>query len=204
MTTCRDVIIQAVEAFEGLAPGDDLTVDEINRATTFVGQQIRRISEGRGPLRNVDVTADYTPGEDERARVQSGYTVSITLPNSIVIATGEGTSASADDDEATYRAPRDGSRIEIVGLSSTALYLYRADTNTWVNIVGLTADSDFPLSANYAADFAAWLSVRLCTIWPARASLIPTPEMRHREAMANLRLFTRPGVTRTVTQAEYF
>lgn len=203
MTTCRDVIIQAVEAFEGLAPGDDLAVDELNRAVSILGQQLRRIHEGRGPLTNVDVTEDYTPGENERVRVQSGYSVSVTLPNSITVATGEGTSASADDDEATYRAPRDGARIEIVG-TSRGLYFYRSDTNAWVSVESLTADSDFPLNGNYAADFAAWLAVRLCTIWPARVSLTPTPEMRHREAMANLRLFTQPGVVRSVTQAEYF
>ena len=36
----------------------------------------------------MDVTADYTVGEDERVRVQDGYEVDITYPNTVPAYTG--------------------------------------------------------------------------------------------------------------------
>lgn len=203
MSTNREVIIDALRLFQGLAPGDDLNVDEIDAGLTAITNVIRDIHASRGPLKNVDVTADYTAGENERVRVQTGYTVSVTCPNSIIVATGEGTSASADEDEATYRAPYDGTRIEIVGTSQD-LRFYRADTNEWVSCGSLSIDGSMPLSAEYRPHIATMVAMALIDTWPAAGSIQPTPHIYRREGMARLRLMHQPGRVRTVLQAEYF
>lgn len=215
MATCRDVLREAVEAFEGIAAGDDLTVDEIAKGLVSIQREVRRIHQGRGPLTDVDVTAAYTAGENERVRVQDGYTVLVTLPNLIATDLGNrndygfastlppsGSSAVGGSDT-SWRAPRDGTRIEIVG-TTQELWFYRSDLNEWVDANALTIDSDMPLNADYLMDFAAIISVRLCKTWPARVSLVPTAQMLREAGQANARLLIQPGRVRAALAAEFF
>lgn len=217
MATCRDLISEAVTAFGGIAPGDGLTVDEINVGLTAIQREIRRVHEMRGPLTGVDVTANYTAGPNERVRVQSGYTISLTLPNSVDITasasrqndynfalsydTPAGSALSADG--LVRRAPRDGDRIEIVG-TTHGLYFYRSDTNEWVECGSLTIDGSMPLNESYLSDFAAIIAVRLCKSWPSVTQIIPSAQMLREEGRANLRLSYRHGVERDQVQAQYF
>lgn len=217
MATCRDLIIEAAERFKGLSPGDGLVVDEVAAGLRVIQQATQRYFGGMPPLLDVDVTADYTPGENERVRVQEGYTVSITLPNSIETSgarssdygfapttPARGSTSTADGQ--ARRAPRDGSRIEIVHLSSgsaPALYTFRADIDTWVDCANLTIDGSMPLNAAYLQDFAALMAIDLCGRWPTR-DITPTAQMKVDEAMARGRLFLRPSVKRDPVRAEYF
>ena len=54
-----------------------------------------------GPWTDVDVTADCTVGEDERVRVQDGYEVDITYPNTVPAYTGAKEYFDADSWTAT-------------------------------------------------------------------------------------------------------
>lgn len=218
MTTCRQLIRESLRRFNALAPGDDLHVDEIEVGLAAIQNLVLRLSGGREPLTDIDVTADYTPGENERVRVQSGYTVSITLPNAIStssVAVNDygfrsssppiGSTASANG--TTFRAPRDGARIEIVYLSSgtaPVLYVFRADIDTWVNVAALTIDADMPLNSMYLQEAAAVLAVQLCGQWPGAGIINPTAQMLRDEAMARGRLFGRPSVRRDAVRADYY
>lgn len=216
MATVRDLIKEAVLAFGGIAPGDDLTVEELNVGLTAVQREIRRYHEALGPLTDVDVIADYTAGEDERVRVQNGYTVSVSLPNSIETG-GRGTlydygfAATTDSplgstgraDGISYRAPRDGARVEIVG-TTHGLYFYRSDTNAWIECSAVTIDQAMPFNENYLTDFAALIAVRMCKSWPSKVQITPSPQMLREEGQAKLRLYYRHGVVRDRNVGEYF
>lgn len=214
MATCRDLISEAVLAFEGLGFGDDLTAAEVAYGLTVIQREIRRLHEARGPLTDVDVTGDYTAGENERVRVQDGSTVSVTLPNSIYtsasgandygFATTTPPRGSTDNaNGTTLRAPRDGARVEIVG-TSQGLYFYRSDTNEWVECGSLTIDGSMPLNASYLSDFAAMLAVRMAPRWPGKSQIIPSAALMREEGAARLRLYYRHGVTRDAASVEFF
>ena len=214
MATCRDLIKEAVLAFEGIGFGDDLLAGEVAYGLTMIQREIRRLHEGRGPLLDVDVTADYTAGENERVGVQDGYSPEITLPNSIM-ADPDGVSdygfasstpprgSTEAGNGTTLRAPRDGARVEIVP-TTTALYFYRSDTNAWVECGALTIDGPMPLNESYLTDFAALLAVRMAPRWPGRASIIPPASLQREAAEARLRLSYRHGVTRAPAVGDYF
>lgn len=214
MATCRDVTTEALRALGALAPGDSAEADESDAAMDALSVLIHEWHESRGPMIDVDISADYTPGENQRVRVQNGVTVSITLPNSVnftrtgvlydygfwpsTIIPVVGSIAVADG--VTLRAPRDGARIEIVGLTQ-ALYFYRADLNLWVSVLDLTLDSDFPLNERYRGHFGALVAQRLIDSWPALYE--PTPNLSRRIARANHIMLTRPGVVRDPVVADY-
>lgn len=217
MTTVRAAGEEALRTFKALAPGDSMTVDECTAVVEAVQNLILDLHEARGPMRDVDIIDDYTPGENERVRVQSGYTVTVTLPNSVpivgtsaydygftstVLSTG-GSSDSADG--VTWRQPRDGARIEIVGLAGgnvPGVYFFRADTDDWVLATGLSIDSTLPLNARYTSAFGALIAQRLIETWPGVFE--PTSSLLRRVARANTTLMLRPGVARDPVVAEYF
>lgn len=218
MATCRELIKRAVQSF-GAGFGDDLILREVQIGLEAVQDEMRALHEARGPLYTVDVTDDYTAGENERVRVQNGYTVDVSLPNSIralrrsdygeISQSDQPTGSSAVADGVIYRAPRDGSRVEIVG-TTQGLYFYRSDTNEWVNCNALTIDGSMPLNAAYLADFAAILAHRLCPIWPStdgKGAMVlrePTPSLMRAFHRAKHRLYGRPGVERDAVAGSYF
>lgn len=218
MTTCRELLTDVLETFQGLAPGDSLHVDEIASGMKSIQWLVLQLHEGRGPMVDVDVAADYIAGANQRLRVQDGDTVTITLPNSVPLCVywrlydfdfsgavhypQQGSLASADG--SCYRQPRDGERIEIVGLNAQALYFYRSDINTWVQVNALGIDDPMPLNGVYLHDAAAILANRLCGRWPSREIQTPTAQMLRDEARARGRLFGRPGVARDPVVAQYF
>jgi hypothetical protein len=165
----------------------------------------------------VDVTGDYCPSENQRARVQAGDTITVTLPNAIPYYNGfdpydygfnpvtaeydwapQGTTAQADGIE--YRQPRDGARIEIVG-TTEALYLYRADLNEWMPAYGLTLSTEIPLNARYAGPLGALLADRLMEPLSVNE---PSPGLAKRVARANAALLIQAGTMRSPVRAQYF
>jgi hypothetical protein len=187
--TCRDIIRDALRELDVLAPGDELTVDDAEVAIDRLQTTVLAIAEARGPWRTLDVTSDYTPGEDERVRVQAGVTIALTLPNTV------------SDGQGGTRAPVDGARISVVG-QQRALWLYRADLNSWVQADALAIDGPAPLSSVHHGGLAAILAVALANAWPGRPA--PTGLTLRRAAQANLALMTAPGVARAVQTAEHF
>lgn len=214
MTTLREVVAEALYALKALAPGDGMTVDEINGGLDAVQSVILELHEARGPLRDVDVTNDYTAGENERVRVQAGYSVSVTLPNAISVFNGRpctdyGFKAVTDApagstgiaDGLTWRQPRDGTRIEVVG-TTQGLYFYRADQNAWVQADQRAIDDLMPLNSRYKGALGALVARRLIDTWPGLFE--PTPSLAARIARANSQLLLRSGVARSAAVGEYF
>jgi len=217
MPTCRVVILDALRAIKAIGAGEDASVDELNTGLEALANLFTEIHNARGPLIDVDVTADYCPSENQRVRVQAGDTVSVTLPNAIPLHDGfdpydygfdpataqwnwapQGTTASADGVQ--YRQPRDGARIEIVG-TTQALYFYRADINTWMSAYALTLDTEVPLNARYAGALGAVLADRLTESLSVNE---PTPGLAKRIARGWSALMLQTGRRAPTTRAEYF
>lgn len=217
MATCRTIIADALGSMKALAPGDDPTVDELIIGLSDFQQLLLEWHEALGPMTNVDVSANYTAGANQRLRIQDGVTVTITLPNAIPLFVTaspydygfvpssanpqQGIIGSADG--FIYRQPRDGERVEIVGAGpGQALYFYVADLNNWASVYGLTLDTVAPVNSRYAGHWAARLAERLIQRWPGIDA--PPPSLARRIAMANLALLTRQGAARDPAAAEYF
>lgn len=228
MSTVRVAIKEAMRLLKAIAPGDDPTVDELEVGLDAAQQLVLEIHEARGPLFNVDVppplcsssdppsSGSICPGENQRLRIQAGFTATVDLPNSVSIfgaydpfdygfqpsARWEpqvGSLGAADD--VYFRAPRDGARIEIVG-TTQGLYFYRDDTNAWVLASGLTLDAELPFSAGLQGAFAAVLGERLFDVLANLPQ--PTKAQLARISHAREAIFLRPGVNRSPVRAQYF
>ncbi len=157
----------------------------------------------------------WIPSENQRIRIQAGATVTITLPNAIPLANTPdpydygfiagsvapptGTTGAADG--VAYRQPRDGARIEIVGMTQ-ALYFYRADINSWVAATGLTLDAEAPINNRYTSALAALVAERLMETLPGVDE--PTPGLAKRIARGRSALMLQTGTTRGRVAADYF
>lgn len=215
MTTLRDVITDALRAIKVLAPGDGPSVDELTAGLDVAQNVLLELHEARGPLLDVDVIADYTAGENERVRIADGDTVTVSLPNAIQTFDGRPDSdygfAAASDmppqgstgtpDGSSTRAPRDGTRVEIVG-TTQAIYFFRADINQWIQADQRALDDTLPLSGRYRGHFTALVARQMIDAWPDMAQ--PSPSLAARIGRANSALLVRPGVSRDPVRAEYF
>ncbi len=217
MPLCRAVISDALRALKAIAPGEDPDIDMLNTGLEALQNLILEWHNAKGPLIDVDVTGNYTPGESQRVRVQAGDTITVTLPNAIALYDGfdpydygfdpgqvsqsyipQGTTASADG--VSYRQPRDGARIEIVG-TTEALYIYRADLNEWMPAYGLTLSTEIPLNGRYAGALGALLADRLMEPLSVNE---PSPGLAKRVARANAALLIQTGTQRDPVRAQYF
>jgi len=186
--TCRAIIVDALRELDVLASDGALTIDDVEVALYRLQTMVAAIAEARGPWKHVDITSDYEAGEDERVHVREDFIVSVTLPNFV------------SDGAGGMRAPKDGARVSVVGLSA-GLWLYRADINSWVRADLLTIDGPAPLNGAFHAGLSAMLAVKLANAWPGRPA--PTPLTLRRAAEANLALMTPKGTTREAA-SDYF
>ncbi|MHB8529731.1 MAG: hypothetical protein ACYC8V_09510 [Caulobacteraceae bacterium] len=232
MATARTVILDAFRSLKVIAPGDEPTIDEIALGLEAVQELILEIHESRGPLTDVDVTADYVASENQRVRVQAGYTVNITLPNAIplfnlpdpydygfaipIVIPPQGSTGQADG--YSWRQPRDGTRIEVTG-TGEGLYFYRSDLNAWMALYGptlqpgfvvspfapaysLIVDQELPLSSRFNAHLGALVAERLAESLPAPADL--TPGLQRRAVRARAAIMLQTGRARDPVMADYF
>ena len=214
MTTSRVLITDALRAIRVLAAGDEPHVDDLTTGLGMLQSLVLDIHNARGPLQDVDVTANWIASENQRLRIQLGDTATITLPNSVPLyvtynpydygfsaqtqTPPQGVTTAADGVQ--FRSPRDGVRVEIVG-TAQALYFYRADINMWVLGSGLTLDVECPLNARYNHAMIAMLAESLSTIMP-EAQLPPL--MLARISRSRVTLFTQAGTDRSPVRASYF
>jgi hypothetical protein len=215
MATVRAAINEAMRAIRAVAAGDDPTADELAVGLGAAQDLVMEIHEARGPLLDIDVSADYTPGENQRVRVVQGDTVAITLPNSVSLfwqwdpydygfvpgypgQPPAGSTGAADNIE--WRPPRDGARIEIVG-TTQGLYFYRADLNAWMPALGLTIDTELPFNARLTSAFAALLAERLLEVV---SDATPSPNLLKRIARGRSAIFLQSGRRHTHRVGEYF
>ena len=214
MATCRVVVTQALQALSALALGDDPSADELSAGLDAIGNVLLDLHESRVPMTDVDVIADYIAAENQRVRVQLGFTVKVTLPDAVPIWPTRGPSdygftaalatppmGSTDTaDGVQFRAPRDGTRVEVVG-TSQSLSFYRADVNAWFAATGLALDDEAPLNARYTSALAALVAERMIESMPGVFE--PTPALARRIARGNLALMLQGGVARDPTAGEY-
>ena len=212
MSTCRAAITDAMLALQVLAPGDDPGADELDVGLRAIGDLLGELHEARGPLRAIDVSADHLAAEDQRVRIEPGFTVTVGLPNSTPIRGGLdpddcgfrgartlcGSAGPADG--VAFRAPRDGARVEIVG-TRQALYFYRADLNQWLPALDLGLDDELPLNHALSGAFTALLAERLSS--PMVGDGASTALIR-RAAAGAARLMLRAGIDHAPTRAVYF
>jgi len=230
MSTVRYALTQALRLLRATAPGDAPTADELAVGLEAAQQLVLEIHEARGPLLDVDVpppiwgacvgetaptSGTICPGENQRLRIQAGYTATVELPNSVsmfgsydpydygfqpgTVWTPQVGSLGAADG-VYFRAPADGSRIEIVG-TSQGLYFYRADTNAWLPALALTIDGELPFNARLQGPFAAMLAERLADVLADLPQ--PTPAQKARIAHAREAMFSQTGRRRPPTRGEY-
>ena len=199
-------------AIHALAPGDSPTVDELNQALIEFQNIVLDIHEARGPLLDVDVTSYIIPGEDQRLRIQTGVTFTLTLPNAVACygspdpydygfngAPTPPLGITGPADGYNYRAPRDGARIEVIG-TVQALYMFRADINTWQPATGLSNDSESPFNARYSSHLSAMLAERIAPNYPE----LPLDRFFTKRVQSATKLMVRPGVARDPVKIQYF
>jgi len=213
MSTCRDAILDAMLALKVLTPGDDPQADELATGLTAISVMVLEAHNARGPMLDVDISANYVASENQRVRIQAGVTVTVTLPNSVPIyisynPNDYGFSAPTVQppvgsivtaDGAQFRQPHDGARIEIVG-TTQALYFYRADINQWQAATELTLDAELPFNARYTGAFAALLAERLMDVLAAAE---PSPGLTRRIQRGNSAMLMRTGTARDPVIASY-
>ncbi len=214
MSTVRTLVTEALQAVGAIALGDDPSADELTAGLQAFKRLTSDLHEGRGPMLDVDIEADYIAWENQRCRVQAGDDVTVTLPNSgplfitsdpydygfaqAILPPPQGSLGAADGN--TTRAPRDGTRIEVVG-TSHGLWFYRDDINSWISADPLLIDSEAPFNKRLDSGLVALLAERLIDLLP-NAQLTPTLAARIGRGRASLMLQT--GKTRDPVRAEYF
>jgi hypothetical protein len=165
-TTIRDIIADAMER-TGLNTdgGRSIGPRDMDQALRVAQQMILNLP-GMRWWNDVETAADYTAGENERIRVTTASSVSITVPTAVASSRSllwccnqvELVCTGYDD-----RAPKDGARVHVsdVFSSDNTTYFYRADIAQWTQANALTLDSDSPLSAEFNEGLSAMLAVRL-------------------------------------------
>ena len=216
MATVRTAINEALRALRSTGVGDDPTADELAAGLEAAQNLVLDIHEARGALLELDVSAAYVAGENQRVRIAAGAVVSVTLPNAVAMfwswdpydfgftpgfpgTPPAGSTGAADNVQ--YRAPTDGARIEIVG-TSQALYFYRADLNQWMPALALTIDTELPFNNRLTSAFEALLAERLADVAADAPQISPT--LQRRIARARSAIFIQSGRRRPHRAGEYF
>jgi hypothetical protein len=190
MATNRDIITRA---YRKAALRDAARV--LSSADATVGleemQDLALSLPGMTWWKDVEATADYTAGENERVRVNSDSSVTVTVPvsvssaKSILYCCDQYVLACEGYDD---RAPKDGARVHITDANqSTAItYFYRADTAEWVQASGLTLGGDVPLNADMHGHLVALLALRLVSMEPL-AQLSPILQAEAATGLSRMR-----------------
>jgi hypothetical protein len=217
MATVRVALNEAMRALRSAGLGEDATADELAVGLEAAQNLVLEIHEARGPLYDLDVSAAYVAGENQRLRIVNGDVVQITLPNAVAMfwdydpydygfvpgypgLPPAGSTGAADNIQ--YRPPADGARIEIVG-TTQALYFYRADLNQWTPAYGLTIDAELPFNDRLTSSFTAMLAERLADVLADAPQI--SPQLARRIAAGRSAIFIQSGRRRSHRRVgEYF
>lgn len=152
MTTCRDIITQAMYRTSILALGRTPKAKETeNGLFVLQGLYDDLIQSGAlGGLTDINATEDYTANEFERVSA-NGFT--ITKPLTI------------DEDDAT-RQPKD---LAVISIYDGGQINYIWD-NGWVSLSGLTLDSLAPFAGRGADGLACYLASNWVDTFGGQAS----------------------------------
>lgn len=165
VTTVRQIITDALEQIGAVDGAATPTAQQASQGLRVFQQMILNLP-GQRWWNEVECTADYTAGENERIRVNTNDAVTITVPTAVSSARTmlyccnqtELVCEGYDD-----RAPKDGARVHVcdAATTDTATYFYRADLAQWTRADSLTLDSDCPLSEDWTEGVTAMLGQRL-------------------------------------------
>jgi len=172
MSTIRDLVTLALQKHRVIALGESPTAAEADAGLQAFQHVVDQVCQG---WIDVDVSAAYTAGEDERIRITSG-SPTITYPTTVV-----------DAVTGCQRAPRSGAKVAVISSAGVrTMHLYQADKGQWVEVSGLTLNSDCPFDAGLEDLATEAMGVRLAKQF---ADIDPREGLR---ALSLLSLAVRP------------
>jgi hypothetical protein len=185
--TLEDIIKLALRRIGAMRAGASLTSQQSTDGLAVL--QALLLDLPGPPFTDVDTDEDYTAEENERVRITSG-TPTITRP----------TTVEDDGAENGERAPRNGSRIEVITAAGVrTCYRYSAAKGQWVTLTGLTTASENPLG-EHDNGLAAYLAAHLAPEYG-----VEVPAMVVAEARRFLSLVSkRPNDQREPVAATYY
>lgn len=165
MQTCRDVIKRAYLMLGAVDLESEPSGPE-GALGLSVLQSLVDTLPGSTWWREVEASADYTAGENERVRAATQAAIVISVP--VAVSSGEtllwrcgGITLSCCG--GADRAPADGARVHVCDAysDSASSFRYRADLGQWLQSDALTLASPIPLGRDLHEGLAALLAVRL-------------------------------------------
>jgi hypothetical protein len=203
MTTNLDIIKRAMKKLHVLAAGTNPSsaqaADGMDALQSLYVELIGQGSLGR--LHDVLATANYTAKENER--IQAAHGITITLP---LVITPTDCSYSSNY-SAWYGWPfdkprpvRDRACVIVVQDGAATYSVFRASTDSWVTINGLTQQGSFPFTDTLVDGFAALLAERLADNY----STVAGPSTQQAARACRWMLAGKPDSTRPPVRAEYF
>lgn len=164
VTTVRQILIDAVEQIGAKDAGENLEAGYGAQGLRIYQNMVLNLP-GMRWWNEVEASANYTAGENERVRVIVDTAVSITVP--VAVSSAQKVlfccnqielKCSGYDD----RAPKDGARVHVSDAFSDSAftYFYRGDIAQWTQANALTLDSEVPLSSEWDEGSAAMLAAR--------------------------------------------
>jgi hypothetical protein len=175
------MISRAARLLGGGTAGDNDHIDDLNAGLEVLqGLVLAMPALGvGGPWKEVDVIADYMAGEDERIRVQAGYSANITYPNTVpdfprVPGTYDPDPIAWIANGGPSRPPRDGARVRVIG-TAQEIRIYCADAGEWRRADNLTLNGEPPFSAGVQYGLTAMLAVNWAPEFPGNKTIRPEP-----------------------------
>lgn len=154
MATARNVAERALRKLGLIQVGEDAPLALLENALAGLADLYRTlIATGMfGRIKDVQITGDYTAGENERIRGNSlSEAINVTLPVNV-------------ESEGVERVTRNRSFVTVIDpfMGTTSTWLYDAYAGGWVSLDGLGLESVAPLSEGLGADgLASLLAVTL-------------------------------------------
>lgn len=172
-STNRDIVRRALRKLGALASGSNPSDAEATDALEILQSQYLNLAQigALGRIYDVIATADGDAMENTRVRADEGVTV--TLPLTYGSQTSLPSQYPLDWELTGYccygdwgaRAPRNQA---VVADALGNYWMYKADLGKWVNLSGVTLNSEFPFSEGLANGFAAWLAISLADEYGAQ------------------------------------
>lgn len=165
-TTVRQIITDALEQIGAVDGAATPTAQQANQALRVFQNMILNLP-GSHWWNEVETSASYTAGENERVRVITESAVTITV--SVAVSSARSVLYCCNQIALTCegyadRAPKDLSRVHVSDAfsDSAATYYYRADLAQWTRADSLTLNSECPLGSEWDEGLGAMLGARLC------------------------------------------
>jgi hypothetical protein len=148
MPTCRDIITRAFRKRKVYSPGEDPTSEDMSDGLVELQSLYESWAANGmfGRLADVQTDGNYTASAGERIRATNSPT--ITIPTEF-------------EDEGAAYPPYDMAFIEVVDVDEQEVRRYLYEAGTWVEINGLTLDSEAPLAGKGQAGLEACLALQM-------------------------------------------